>query len=87
MAPAEWANLYQLYERNGNRCGVRVRRNSWGKTTAIIHSIGGRTEGPLPGEAPYYGNPEGIADVTGNWTEKRAKLSSPGTYAWQFDMN
>lgn len=84
MAQTEWANLYQLYERSGNRCGFRVRRNSWGNTTAIVRSIGGQTEGPLPGKPPYYGNPVVIADVSGTWTERGAQLSSPGTYAWQF---
>jgi hypothetical protein len=49
-----------MWADNGNRNGFFIQRNSWspGRTLAVVHSIAGKIEGPLPGEPPYHGNPE-----------------------------
>lgn len=56
-------NIYQLYEENCNRVGFKVRRTSWGRTVAVIKSIGGKTRGKLSGYAPYYGNQRVVAEI------------------------
>lgn len=75
-----------MYEANGNKAGFYVRRRTWGNTYARVVAVGGRAEGPLPGEPPYFGNPEVLVDVFKNDGRQVASgdvLSCPGTYSYE----
>lgn len=79
-------NIYQMYEANGNKAGFFVRRNSWGNTYARVATVAGSTEGPLPGNPPYYGNPPVTMDVfndDGSLKGTDQELSCPGTYSYK----
>lgn len=79
----ELKNIYQLYEENRNRAGFKVRRTSWGRTVAVIKSIGGKTRGKLSGYAPYYGSQRVVAEIhtpSGIITDV---LSCAGCYQWE----
>lgn len=82
-------NIYEMYVANGNRAGFFVCRNSWNLegSAALVVSVGGRIEGKLSGEPPYYGNPVVLADVVyANRPDRpvlhNQKLGCPGTYAY-----
>lgn len=79
-------NIYEMYVANGNRVGFWVQRNSWGSTCAIVRRVGGRTEGTLPGVAPYHLDVAVHGDVydlsTGDRKQHSATLSCPGTFAY-----
>jgi len=90
-----------MWAANGNRGGFFVQRNSWapGRTFAVVHSVGGMSEGALPGVSPYHGNPEvrvlfvrviGSVPPPGEWkwwpgnvAVSEQALSCPGTYAYE----
>lgn len=87
-------NIYQMYTENDNKAGFWVQRRTWGKTVALIKSIGGQKEGKLAGSAPYFSNPLVIADVYrvtpsvtssgAQWelVDEDSELSCPGTYSY-----
>lgn len=78
-------NIYQMYVANNNRAGFYVRRDSWTTVIAKVISVGGQTEGPLPGEAPYFKNPKVRMDVFFNDGRLKARdeeMPCPGTYAY-----
>src|SRR5690348_10054330 len=86
-------NIYLMYVQNGNRCGFWVKRNSWSANIARVTSIGGKADGPLEGNPPYFTNPKVRADVymeeTGEmrWAPggfgRHQELSSAGTYGYR----
>lgn len=51
-------NIYQMHVGNGNRVGFWGKRDSWSRQTALITSVGHKTEGPLEGKPPNLGNPK-----------------------------
>jgi hypothetical protein len=79
-------NIYQMYVANANKAGFYVVRNSWGNTVARITKIGGKTEGELEGNPPYFKNQIVKADIykrdTGELIESGATISCPGTYGY-----
>lgn len=74
----EKQNIYQMYVANGNKVGFWVQRNSWSWKTALITSIGGQTEGPLEGNAPYFKSQKVMGKMGG--TDHEFEITSPGTY-------
>lgn len=74
-------NIYQMYVANGNKAGFWVRRNSWSWQTALITSVGGRSEGELEGVPPYFKNQQVKGRMGG--TGKEFELSCPGTYGYE----
>ena len=84
-------NIYQMYANNGNKTGFFVIRNSWSRYYARVIDIAGQSEGELPGDPPYHGNPKVYAELyslnTGKCINKREELSCPGTYGYHlFDI-
>ena len=79
-APKERQNIYQMYVANGNKAGFWVTRNSWSWQTALVTSIGGRSEGALEGEAPYFKNQKVFGRMGGAGRE--IEITSPGTYSY-----
>lgn len=73
-------NIYQMYLDNRG-AGFWVRRSRWVQTVARITAVG-----PLEGRAPYYNNPQVLADVydidTGALREANAILRCPGNYTY-----
>lgn len=83
-SPAQ--NIYQMYEANNNKAGFYVRRDSWSTIYARVATVAGRTEGPLQGKPPYYGNSPVTMDVfnnNGSVQGTNQPLSCPGTYAYK----
>lgn len=83
-------NVYQMYTRLGG-AGFFVKRNSWSHPRAIakVVSIGGLTNGPLPGTPPYHnlgaklGSPKVMAEISFQGEPSQLQeLSCPGTYAY-----
>lgn len=75
-------NIYQMYVANGNKAGFWVRRNSWSRQTALITSVGGKSEGPLEGAPPYFNNPKVKGQMSGVGQE--IDISCPGTYGYEW---
>ena len=78
-------NIFQMYVANGNKAGFYVRRDSWSTIYARVVTIDGRTEGPLRGRPPYYGDPTVTMDVfynDGSRQKSNQMLSCPGTYTY-----
>jgi hypothetical protein len=50
-------NIYEMYVQNGNRADFWVRRAKWTTVIARVVDVASKTEGPLTGTPPYYGNP------------------------------
>ncbi len=77
-------NIYQMYAANGNRCGFYVRRDGWShpETYALILTIAGKEEGPLPGNPPYHKNAAVLARVWYQGKPVEEGLSCPGTHAY-----
>jgi hypothetical protein len=84
-------NVFQMYVENGNKAGFYVVRNSWRNTYALVLSVGGQKEGPLPGKPPYHSgadgkNPAVLALMYSVWNADPLgppePLRSPGTYAY-----
>jgi hypothetical protein len=73
-------NIYQMYVANGNKAGFWVKRNSWSWQTAKIVTIGGKSEGELSGNPPYYSNQKVYGLFNGHG--KQVELTSPGTYGY-----
>lgn len=79
-------NIYQMYEKQGNKVGFFVVRDSWANIYAKVTSVGGKQQGPLKGKPPYYGNPVVKMDVynkNGTIQKTDQLLSCPGTYAYK----
>jgi hypothetical protein len=76
-------NVFEMYVANGNKVGFKVRRNWWSKKSySVVKLVQDKKEGPLEGEAPYYGNPVVICDFyfDGRLKSRNSILSCPGTY-------
>ncbi len=74
-------NIYQMYVANGNRAGFWVQRDSWSWKSAQIVSIGGKAEGPLEGNPPYFQNQKVIGKMGG--VGREVEITSPGTYGYR----
>ena len=74
-------NIYQMYVDNGNRAGFWVQRDSWSWKSAQIVSIGGKTEGPLEGNPPYFQNQKVMGKMSG--VGREVEITSPGTYGYR----
>lgn len=79
----EMKNIYELYSENHNRTGFKVRRASWGRTVAVIKTIGGRTRGKLSGYPPYYGNQRVVAEIITPSGVVVDVLPCAGCYQWE----
>jgi len=73
-------NIYQMYVANGNKAGFWITRNSWSWQTALVTSIGGISEGPLEGNAPYFMNQK-VKGLMGG-VGREVEITSPGTFAY-----
>ena len=73
-------NIYQMYVANGNKAGFWVQRNSW-SYTALITSVGGKSEGELDGMPPYFKNQKVKGRMGGSG--KEFEISCPGTYGYK----
>jgi hypothetical protein len=61
---SEALNIFQMYERNGDRAGFWVRRNSWGSWSfAQVLTVQGRESGPLAGVGPYFNDDRGLNPI------------------------
>lgn len=81
-------NVYEMYKANKHQVGFWIVRETWGNTCAQVVSIKGAKAGkPLPGRAPYYGNPVVKADFydmrTGKCVSTKTEVSCPGTQAYR----
>lgn len=74
-------NIYQMYLENRG-AGFWVRRSRWERTVARITFVD-----PLEGRAPYYNNPQVLADVydltTGALREANAIVRCAGNYTYE----
>lgn len=71
-------NIYQMYVLNAYKVPFWVSRITWGGTIAKIVFVGA-----LTGRAPYYGNPEVIAefyDVATGRLKNKESITTAGTY-------
>ena len=77
-------NIYQMYAANGNRCGFYVRRDSWShpETYALVLTIDGKEEGPLPGFPPYHKNAGVSARIWYQGKPAVGRLSCAGSHAY-----
>ncbi len=78
-------NIYQMYIANGNRVGFFIRSAARPSTYAKVISIAGKTEGPLIGCGPFYGNPVvniDVFDFSGTIQKRNITLSRPGTFLY-----
>lgn len=73
-------NLYEWYVDNGNRAGFWVRTHAMGDQEYYhIKTVGGKSQGPLAGEPPYFGTVPVVLDAYAN-----GELVAPDvTYTWQ----
>jgi len=82
-------NIYQMFTRLGG-AGFFVKRNSWSHPRAAVRviSVGGLTNGALPGLPPYHQPPGAkklIAMAAISYRGEPAQvqeLTSPGTFAY-----
>jgi len=86
---SEALNIFQMYQRNGDRAGFWVRRNSWGSWSfAQVLTVQGRELGPLAGVGPYFNDDRGLNPIVEARIWYRGAvgvleaLSGPGTYAY-----
>ena len=86
---SEALNIFQMYERNGDRAGFWVRRNSWGSWSfAQVLTVQGRESGPLAGVGPYFNDDRGLNPIVEARIWYRGAvgmveaLSGPGTCAY-----
>lgn len=84
-------NIYGMYVANGNRAGFWVVRAKWRNVIAQVTDVASKTDGPLAGTPPYYGNPSVTAEFfnihTGEPLERGEEgheraLPCPGTSAY-----
>jgi hypothetical protein len=82
-------NIFQMYTRLGG-AGFFVTRNSWSSPLAAarVISVGGLSNGPLPGPPPYHQPPGAKKLVVLAAISYRGEpatvqeLTSPGTFAY-----
>ena len=82
-------NVYEMYVANENRAGFFIRRITWGNTIARITTIGGREEGALSGEPPYFGSDAVFAEFYNLDTGERlneSEVSCPGTFTSYYQV-
>ena len=79
------SNIYDMFVSLG-RVGFFVRRNSWSHPNAAakVLSVGGLEAPPLPGKAPYYGNPQVMAEISYRGEEAGIEeLRCPGNFSYR----
>jgi len=77
-------NIYEMYVFHWKQPGFWISRTTWGNTIAKVTHVG-----ELSGAAPYYGNPEVLADVydlhTGELKERGFVIDTAGTFkTWRW---
>src|SRR5580658_1455535 len=46
--------IYRIYNENGCRAGFWVQHRRWKDWCAQVQSVAGKSDGPLPGQAPFH---------------------------------
>ncbi len=78
MTEQSQLNIYQMYVQNGQQVPFWLTRITWGGTIAKVIHVG-----DFKGSAPYYGNPDVIAefyDVSTGHLKNTDFITTAGTY-------
>jgi hypothetical protein len=76
-------NVFQLWEANGKKLPIKVRRWSWHPTTYFLVVSVKIKQDYYEKTGKFYGEASGNMFLRGNLTEEDSKLDNAGSYQWE----